>query len=90
MTAATYNLLDEAVRAARYLLPDADDDAVTALAEQLIIQFPARVSVGVVQERLDWASRWRTVPDVDPEQVPSLNRAYGWTRYRVVEIGVCP
>jgi hypothetical protein len=71
---ATYNLLDEAVRAARYLM----------------IQFPARISVGVVQERRDWASRWRTVPDVDPEQVPSLNRSHGWTRFRVVEIGICP
>jgi hypothetical protein len=87
---ATYNLLDEAVRAARYLMPDADEDAQTDFAEQLIKQMPARIALGVVQERLDWASRWRTVPDVDPEQVPSLNRAYGWSRFRVVEIGVCP
>lgn len=87
---ATYNLLDEAVGAARRLMPDADEDAQADFAARLVELMPARIQVGVVQTRLDWASRWRTVPDVDPEQVPSLNRAHGWTRYRVVEIGVCP
>ena len=86
----TYNLLDEAIRAARKFMPGADEDAQADFAARLIELLPARLSVGVVQTRLDWASEWRTVPDVDPEQVPSLNRAFGWSRYRVVEIGVCP
>jgi hypothetical protein len=88
---ATYNLLDEAVRAARYLMPDADEDAQTDFAELLIKGLPARISLGVVQVRdSDQSDEWRVVGHLSPDEVPALNVAFGWQRARVVEIGVCP
>jgi hypothetical protein len=38
----------------------------------------------IVQRRDNSMSRWETVDDVIPEEVPSMNRDYGWEKYRVM------
>lgn len=89
----TDNVLDATVGAARKLMPEADEDAQAEFAARLIELLPTRLSIGVVQVRSAYhgePEEWRTITNIHPDDVAGLNDAYGWNKYRVVEIGVCP